>query len=288
MKLIGAVRAARMALHLAWGLVLALFYPGLTEAARRRTQRRWSHGLLKIIDLRVAITADEALHQLHPGIVVTNHISWLDVFVLNAVMPMRFVAKSEVRRWPVIGWLSRQVQTLYIERGNARDAVRINRQAQTLLQNGESLAVFPEGTTTDGAAVAKFHASLLQSAIDAAVPIHPVAIRYHDAMGEHSAAPAYIADVTLIGSLWSVLSCRSLHVHLFATPSLQTHDCDRRALARQAHRQISDAIEIMHAIKSRITPATERLNDAEENLQSMYGMLLFSPLAKREIPSAID
>ncbi|MFA6920361.1 MAG: lysophospholipid acyltransferase family protein [Gallionella sp.] len=281
-------RAARMTLHLAWGMMLALIYPGFSRRRRRRILQRWSHDLLSILDVRIAITANDAMHRLQPGIIVSNHISWLDVFVLNAVVPMRFVAKSEVRRWPLIGWLSGRTQTLYIERGRARDALRINKQLVQSLLGGESLAIFPEGTTTDGKQVSPFHASLLQPAIDAAAQIHPVAIRYHDAQGTHSTAPAYIDDMTLIDSLWSVLSCRGLHVHLVATPSLAASGCDRRKLAQQAHRQISLAVELLHAQKDQTAPCPERQSTTDENLQSLYGMLLFSPLARQEAPAAID
>jgi 1-acyl-sn-glycerol-3-phosphate acyltransferase len=156
------------------------------------------------------------------------------------VIPMRFVAKSEVRQWPLIGWLCARAQTLFIERGRARDAARINKQIVQLLQNGECLAVFPEGTTTDGTQVGSFHASLLQPAVDAGAEVHPVAIRYQDAQGAHSTAAAYIDDLSFAASLWNILNCRNLHVRLLATPSLDAAGSDRRTLTRTAWQQISN------------------------------------------------
>jgi 1-acyl-sn-glycerol-3-phosphate acyltransferase len=238
-QIIGVFRAARVVLHLACGLMIASVFNWLSQSVRRRILRRWSAQLLNI--LNVSITAEKSMHALRSGIIVTNHISWLDVFVLNAVIPMRFVAKSEVRQWPLIGWLCARAQTLFIERGRARDAARINIQIVQLLQNGECLAVFPEGTTTDGTQVGSFHASLLQPAVDAGAEVHPVAIRYQDAQGAHCTAAAYIDDLSFAASLWNILNCRSLHVRLLATPSLDAAGSDRRTLTRTAWQQISNA-----------------------------------------------
>ncbi len=223
--------------------------------------------MLTILNIRISMASDIA--RLQSGIMVTNHISWLDVFILNAVVPMRFVAKAEVQSWPVIGWFCGRAQTLFIERGRARDAARINKQIVELLQGGDSLAVFPEGTTTDGTAIAAFHASLLQPAIDAAVLIHPVAIRYQDAQGAHCTAPAYIDDLSFATSLWNILNCRNLHVQLTATPSLNAAASDRRTLTRQAYQQINEALIVMHAHPRAVQPA-------EENREGIYDLLLFS------------
>ncbi len=253
MRFIGMFRGTRVLLHLIYGLTIASTFPCVTRTARRRILRRWSAQLLNI--LNVNIIAYDSMRTLNPGIIVTNHISWLDVFVLNAILPMRFVAKSEVRQWFLIGWLCARAQTLFIERGRARDAVRINKQVFQLLQNGEHLAIFPEGTTTDGTQVGVFHSSLLQPAIDAGAQVHPVALRYQDAQGTHNTAAAYIGDVSFGASMWSILCCRSLHVRLIATPSIDAAGSDRRTLTRTAQQQISTAL--MHAHHSPMTKPDE-------------------------------
>ena len=255
-------RAVRLSLHLAYGLTIAIIFPRLSQALRRRILLRWCSELLKILNICISMPSDAPLLQ--SGILVTNHISWLDVFVLNAVAPMRFVAKSEVQNWPVIGWFCGRAQTLFIERGRARDAARINKQIVELLQGGDSLAVFPEGTSTDGTAVAAFHASLLQPAIDAGVLIHPVAIRYQDAEGVHSTAPAYIDDISFATSLWNILNCRNLHVQLFPTPSLNAADSDRRTLTRLAYQQINAAVQEMHA-----NPHAPKIQPTPKNMEAI-------------------
>ncbi|MBI4809734.1 MAG: 1-acyl-sn-glycerol-3-phosphate acyltransferase [Nitrosomonadales bacterium] len=241
-RLIALLRAARLALHIGYGLTLAVAYPWFAPSIRRRILQSWSAGLLDIFNAKVDIAANDPLHSLRGGLIVTNHISWLDVFVLNAIVPMRFVAKSEVRRWPAIGWLCARAQTLFIERGKARAAARMNVQLVGLLQRGECLAIFPEGTTTDGSRVAHFHSSLLQPAIDAQAQVHPVAIRYQDELGARSTAAAYIDELSFGASMWNILSTPELHVRLIATTSLDACTLDRRNLTQAAREQIGAAL----------------------------------------------
>jgi 1-acyl-sn-glycerol-3-phosphate acyltransferase len=271
---VAVFRALRVAIHICYGLLLAVFYPGLAKSARRRILQRWSAGLLEILNVSLKIRAEDSISALPPGLIVANHISWLDVMVLNSVIPMRFVAKSEVRTWPAIGWLAARVQTLFIERGKARDAARINWQLANLLQSGECLAIFPEGTSTDGAQVARFHASLLQSAIDSRTAVHPVAIRYQNESGAHSKAASYIEEMSFADSLWNVLCTHNLHVCLIATPSLNAAGTDRRSLAEAAHAQISMAVAEMHAPAFSDQLISEHPDDV--HFQSMYGLLLLS------------
>ena len=239
-KPVALFRALRLALHIGYGLLMAVIYPRLSAAMRRRILQNWSADLLSIFNVKLAAVDLAALRN---GLIVSNHISWLDIFVLNSVVPMRFVAKSEVRRWPAIGWLCARANTLFIERGNARAAARINKQLGELMQQGECLAVFPEGTSTDGASVAHFHASLLQPAIDADVSLHPIAIRYEDDDGERSTAAAYFDDISFGASMWTLLNTPKLHVRLLPTPSLSAADFERRELAQRAHKQIAAALE---------------------------------------------
>lgn len=238
-------RGLRFVLHLLYALSLAVSYPYLRLSFRQRVLRRWSVELLDILAVR--IHADMPFSQVMQGLIVSNHISWLDVFVLNALVPMRFVAKAEVRAWPVFGWLCARAQTLFIERGNARAAARMNVQMAELLTRGECLAVFPEGTTTDGAQLAHFHASLLQPAIDADVPLHPFALRYETMDGQRSTVAAYIDELSFGASLWQILSSRELRVRVHATAVIAEHSRERRALAQQAQQSIAQALQQMDA-----------------------------------------
>ena len=120
-------------------------------------------------------------------LIVANHISWLDIFVLLSVQPVRFVAKAELKRWPVVGPLITGAGTLYVERARRRDTHNVNRRAAEALARGDVLAIFPEGTTTDGTTLLPFHGSLLQPIVDAEGHVLPVAIRYRTPDGAHTA-----------------------------------------------------------------------------------------------------
>ena len=265
-RTVALFRAARTALHIAWGLILATIYPWLNANLRRRILQNWSTGLLAIFNVSVLLADDDPLHSLRNGLLVTNHISWLDVFVLNAIVPMRFVAKAEVRRWPLIGWLCARAQTLFLERGKARDAARLNVHLVQSLRGGECLAIFPEGTTTDGGAVGHFHASLFQPALDAAAAVFPVAIRYQDEQGNRSKAAAYIEEISFGSSMWAILCTPALHVRLIAAPLAEADARDRRSLCRAARHAIAAALHA--ADSSNFHPALTRLQHADANLRA--------------------
>ena len=176
-------------------------------------------------------------------LVVANHISWLDIFVLNAVGPVRFVAKAELARWPVAGRLIRGVGTLFVERERRKDARRVNGHAADALARGDIVAVFPEGTTTDGTELLPFKSSLLQPIVDAQGRVQPMAIRYRAPTGEHSGAPAYVGDDSFLASFWRVTGARALVVDLHAPASLAAGGSHRRDLARTAEAAIRLVLE---------------------------------------------
>jgi 1-acyl-sn-glycerol-3-phosphate acyltransferase len=171
-----------------------------------------------------------------PGnvLIVANHISWLDIFVLNAVQPSRFVAKADLASWPMVGRLIADCGTLFIERGRGRDAHRINRDARAALEAGDVIAVFPEGKTSDGSELLPFHGSLLQPVIDARGQVQPMAIRYRDSNGARAGSVAYDGDTTFMTSLWRVLAQQRIVIRLDLAPPLAAHGRHRRDLAREA------------------------------------------------------
>jgi 1-acyl-sn-glycerol-3-phosphate acyltransferase len=244
-------KASRFLLHLCFGLLLAIALPRLRLTWRKNIVQWWSAKLLQILNISLIIDANDPIRILTQGMVVTNHISWLDVFVLNAVFPMRFVAKAEVQKWPVIGWLCIRAQTLFIERGSARAAARMNQILEAQLREGECLAVFPEGTSTDGRQVAHFHASLLQPAIDAEVYVYPIVIRYQNQQGELTTEAAYIDDMSFAESLRAILKMPAMQVQLTSTTPLQANQFDRRNLSQQAEQQIARTLQKLNSVTSK-------------------------------------
>jgi 1-acyl-sn-glycerol-3-phosphate acyltransferase len=257
--MIACFRLSRFILHLIYGLLLAIPFPALGSQTQRYILRLWSTQLLEIMNVKT--TQAPKVNEISAGMVVANHISWIDVCVLNTIVPTRFVAKAELRDWPVIGWLCSRAQTLFIERGKARSAARINLEVVEQIKEGFQFSVFPEGTTTDGSYLAPFHSSLLQPAVDAGVMVQPLALTYFDTDGERSVVAPYIGEMTFVASLWLMLSAPSLQVQVLATPELNAATLDRRQLAQAAKQQIEAAL-------SRVV-ATE---EAETFIDSSYSL----------------
>ena len=236
-------RGARLTLHLACGMLLAIPYPHLTQRRQRRLLKFWSRRLLPILNVGIRVEGTQPARGENACLIVANHISWLDIFVLNAIQPTRFIAKSEVRDWPLIGWLCRRTGTIFIERAMRHDAAAVNRRVAALLEQGICVSLFPEGTSTDGRQVGHFHSALIQPAIDAHVRLFPIALRYLDGDGNLSDAPAYIGDMTLFGSIWRILRSPRFDALLVFTPALATAVENRRVLARTAQEAIAQVLE---------------------------------------------
>jgi 1-acyl-sn-glycerol-3-phosphate acyltransferase len=228
----------RGVLHLLRGMwTIATRFPKASLAQRGELIADWSRGLLRLLNVTVRVNGQPA--QLGPMLVVINHISWLDILVMLAAQPVRFVSKSEVKRWPIIGWLATNVGTLYIERTKRRDALRVVHETAEALKSGKLIAIFPEGTTSDGKQLLPFHANLLQAAISASSPVQPVALRFLEANGELSMTPVYIGDDTLVASIWRMLYAEPVTAQLDFLEPVASSGMERRELAEQLQQMIS-------------------------------------------------
>lgn len=228
----------------------ALIFPRVAPPRRQALIRRWSARLLAILNVETRVSGWPAGGLPGNLLIVANHISWLDIFVLNAVQPSRFVGKAELKRWPLVGRLIADCGTLFIERGRRREAHRINDHARAALASGDVIAIFPEGTTTDGTELLPFHGSLLQPVIDAQGHVLPVAIRYRGRDGAHNDAPAYVADTSFLASLWRLLRERELVVLLDLAPPLLAQGRHRRDLARDAEAAIRRALAPVASVRA--------------------------------------
>ncbi len=164
---------------------------------------------------------------------VANHISWSDIHALNSIIAMRFIAKSEIRNWPIFGYLVSRANTLFIDRSKKKDAKRTIDVALQSLQAGDTLCLFPEGTTTDGTLIQPFKSSLLQAAIEAQSTIWPVAIHYPHPSGGANIDVAYAGETTLAESMQKMLSQKQPVIELHFLAPINTANAaqqDRRAL----------------------------------------------------------
>jgi 1-acyl-sn-glycerol-3-phosphate acyltransferase len=241
-----ALRMVRLVLHVVRAVATAAaVYPFLTRTQRSAHVRRWSRQLLAILGVRVKTNGLPPRAIDAPTMIVANHVSWLDIFALNSVHAMRFVAKSEIRRWPLIGWLSGKGGTLFVVQARHRHIADINREVVAALAQGDIFAVFPEGKTTTGDVVLPFHASLIQPALACNAQLHPVAIRYTRADGSLCSEADYEGEKSLLDALRLLLTQPVIHVQLQFLPPLEcTHGAHRSELAYEASRTIAGALNV--------------------------------------------
>jgi 1-acyl-sn-glycerol-3-phosphate acyltransferase len=228
------------------GLWLAgVVMPRRDAAGRQAIVQRWSVRMLRCLGVTVRVSGSA-----HPGAVlmVANHVSWLDIPALHASAPRaRFVSKSNIAHWPLLGRLAHAGGTLFIERERKRDAMRVVHEVAAALRAADAVAVFPEGTTGAGHDVLPFHANLLQAAITTATVVQPVVLRYSEPGHPVSVAAQYIDDTTLVGSLMKVCRARGLAVEVRFLAPEPAGELDRRVLAQALRERIAAELRGMDA-----------------------------------------
>lgn len=240
------LRLTRVLIHLLAGLATcALVFPWAGRGRRNRHIERWSRKLLRICG--VSVEHGPGAAPLSHAMIVANHVSWLDIFVINALHPSRFVAKAEIRAWPVLGWLAQQAGTVFIARGSRRDLRHIFKGLVDSLQLGERIAFFPEGTTAPLGSLLPFHANLFEAAIDAKVAVQPYALRYLDAQGALQRSVDFAGDTTFVQSIVAILSGGAVRAQLTCLEPIGAAGAHRRELAQAAHDAVAGALGLLPA-----------------------------------------
>lgn len=242
-KLTRAFRFVRLILHIIFGLLQSFALPYVSTARQNQITYNWAQKFLRILKVKLSFGGILPVCHQRGVILVANHISWLDIVVILAVCPVRFVAKAEIGTWPVLGRLCRNAGTLFIEREKRNDTLRINQQISSVLKTGYSVVIFPEGTTGDGDVLLHFHASLLQPAVTAQALLYPVAIRYSHRDGSRNLNVAYVS-VTILQSLMKILAEPEIQVELIFKEPVSGVDKNRRELARLAEKSIAQALSL--------------------------------------------
>lgn len=238
------LRAVRLAAHLLYGIGLVAYVAlgGARRTPRERLTQDWNWRLLEILGVRLQM---EGSPLRGPHLTVANHVSWLDIPVLAALEPTRFVSKSEVRYWPLAGWFASAAGTFFIRRGKG-GAVPLLERLVPHLRAGGSAVLFPEGTTTDGTEVRPFHARLFQAAIDAQCPIQPVTLQYGVAPDGRNVAP-FIGDDSLGAHLLRLLRMPALEVRVSYGPPIRP-TAGRDELAQEAHAFVRSALHPLTSV----------------------------------------
>jgi 1-acyl-sn-glycerol-3-phosphate acyltransferase len=232
----------RLIAHFAAGLwISAVVFPFVDKNGRERHIKRWSQRLVDLCGVQVRLLNPEAVVT-KPGMLVSNHISWLDIFVINSLQPCCFVAKSEIRSWPLMGWLCYKAGTIFIARGRQREVRKTFEGLVESLRSGEIVAFFPEGTTVAQGSLAPFHANLFEAAIQSEAPVLPCALRYVDSAGNLHPAIDYVGDMTLMQSIRAILNARGMTAELTVLPAIRSVATHRRSLSQSARTAIAAAL----------------------------------------------
>jgi 1-acyl-sn-glycerol-3-phosphate acyltransferase len=239
-----AWRLMRVIVHLFLGMAICAFiFPFIDVATRDVHIRNWSRHLLAICNVSVQITSRSAAPK-QRALVVANHVSWLDIFVINALYPCRFVAKSEIRSWPLAGWLVEKAGTVFIARGNRRDLRNIFKGLVHTLQSGQRVAFFPEGTTAPQGTLLPFHPNLFEAGIDAKCKVQPYAIAYVDEHMKPHPSVDFIGDMTFAQSMMAILRGTPIRARVTILPAMRTDGAKRRDLAEASFQSIRMALNI--------------------------------------------
>jgi len=230
--------------------ILYLVFPRLDARERERYVATWSKLLMACCGARVrqsiAPGAEPLERKMGGRLLVLNHVSWLDIFAIDSLVPASFVAKAEIAQWPLAGQLVARTGTVFIERGKRHAVHAVIRQLATKMEEGRRAAVFPEGTTTEGSRLLPFHGNLIEAALEAKVPVLPIGIRYLDLDGRPSEAVNYVGEVTFLASLWRIAGHPGLQVELHVLPEIDVESggLTRQAIARQAREAIAARLNL--------------------------------------------
>lgn len=237
-------RYGRVGAHIAVACIkVGLFWNRWPADQKRRETARWSHAALDIFGFRLVITGERrSSHSVAP-MLIANHTSWLDIFAIMAETDATFLAKQELRSWPVIGWLAARLGAVFLKRGHRPSLRESVQRVAALLTASQTIVVFPEGTTTDGSCVLPFHAALFDAALRSRASIQPVAIRYRRADGSPATEAAFVGDMSLIQSFQRLAGCRNCVVEIAFLPPIDVGGHTRQELARAAEHAIRQHLQ---------------------------------------------
>ncbi len=205
------------------------------------TIQQWMQRVCRIIGLEVNKSGE--LFQNAPCLIVANHISWLDIIALASSLPSSFISKSELRKWPIIGFLAGNTGTIFINRNNRHELNSTINAITTSIKNGKSVILFPEGTTTNGNSIKRFKSALFQSAIDSNCNIQPITIQYRRNLNFDSIAP-YINNDNFIFHIIKIMFQAKTKVNLYLNKEIIPNDKNRQTLTTLTQSTINSTLNL--------------------------------------------
>lgn len=242
-RIVRIVRWTRLFLHLGTAAILLRFvHPRLGVKERRDLLGWWARGTLRILAIQVTCVGTPPRADGEGAMIVSNHVSWADVFAIAWARPARFIAKSEIRDWPFAGWIAARAGTIFVHRARRHDTGRISQVVHEAIGAGDCIGLFPEGTTTEGDRLLKFHSSLFEPAVANGARVFPVAIRYEHPDGTHLRAAAYVGELSFGQSLGLVIRTPRTHVRVAFAEPIDTRGLGRREVAAEAERRVASLL----------------------------------------------
>lgn len=215
-------------LHIFFGFLIILFFPFINIGLRNIIVKLWSSILLKILSIKLSCENHNIVIN-NNNFFVGNHISWLDIILINTLKPSLFVAKVSIKKWPILGFMIKLSGTIFLNRSSRSSLIETSKKIKHLIKYN-SVFIFPEGYATDGSSLNKFHSNFFQVPIDIKKSIYPVAIRY-SRNGHFTDASAYIGDDTLIKSIIRIIKANGINAHVIFCKSISSNKLNRKELA---------------------------------------------------------
>jgi 1-acyl-sn-glycerol-3-phosphate acyltransferase len=244
------VHAARAA------LTLRFLYPRASAERRRALMQRWCAKLLAILNIQPQVEGEPPSRGETAAMIAANHVSFIDIMLISSVCPTRFVAKSEIRAWPLAGWIADRAGTLFIRRDQMRDMARIDARVREVMAEGDCVGLFPEGITTEGDELLKFHTSLFEPAVANNAHVHPVAIRYEHPDGTLCREMSFIGDRSFGESIALILGQRKVRARIMFAPVVETVGATRRDVAKAVETRVANLLGVAPWGISPRTPAS--------------------------------
>jgi len=230
--------------------ILWVKFPRLSRERKLEEIRNWSQRTLDVLGIQVVCDAPLTRHDpdVMPRLWVANHVSWIDALIIQTIQPSIFVAKAEVKRWPIVGSIASGCGVVFVNRGSPSSARRMVDELSSALHHGYCVAGFPEGTSSEGTSVKLFHGNLFEAAIHHNIHVQPLAIRYTDPNTGHLCLKAaFIGDIGFVQSLHQVMTAKGIQAKVQVCDVLSPEGHSRRTLAQLSQRSISSQLDLLNA-----------------------------------------
>ena len=242
MKIYRLLKFIHIVLHVIFGFIFILFFPFLNQDIRFKIIELWSTWFLKILKIKLTVNEISTnIENKSKYFFAANHISWVDIVILNSIKPSSFVAKSSIRKWPFLGFMISMSNTIFIDRVSKKSLKLAFSKVSSVL-NRSSVVIFPEGKATLGKSVNVFHSNFFQIPINKKICVNPISIRYKKE-GNFTDVIAYVGDDKLLNSLLKIINLNGFEAVINLHDQIPTNDKNRKELAFETYSVVKECIE---------------------------------------------